>query len=94
MPHDARRPDLAAAYDASRRQPSQTPNAQACRRRRDKLRAEGLCIFCGGESAASLCARCQRKQGEQRREKCRRRRAELEGTPHALRKYTRRKGRK
>lgn len=71
--------------------PSQTRNAIACRRRREALRSAGLCIFCGRNPAASLCVECQRAQSEQRRERCRRRRAELEGTPHALRKYTRRK---
>jgi hypothetical protein len=78
------------AHDAAR-QPSQTRNAQACRRRREQLRASGLCIFCGRNPATSLCRPCRNEQNAKVRERYRARRLALEGTPHALRKYTRRK---
>jgi hypothetical protein len=51
--------------------PSQTRNAIACRKRRESLRAQGLCIFCGHHPATALCEECQRTQGEQRRAKYR-----------------------
>lgn len=49
-----------------------TPNALACRRRHDDLRAAGLCIFCGRHPATSLCGECRRRQSEQGRERYRR----------------------
>jgi hypothetical protein len=52
----------------TRQRPEQTPNARACERRRNALRAAGLCIFCGQHPATSLCRECQGRQGEQRRE--------------------------
>jgi hypothetical protein len=78
-------------YTATMREPSQTRNALACRRRREQLRASGLCIFCGHKPAPSLCDDCRGTQSEQSRERYKQRRAALEGTPHALRRYTRRK---
>jgi hypothetical protein len=70
------------------RAPSQTRNAQACRRRREKLRAEGLCIFCGHQRATALCEECQRTQGVQRRAKYRQ---AVESMGRTVRPY-RRKG--
>ncbi len=75
-------------YTAARREPSQTRNALACRRRREQLRASGLCVFCGHKPAASLCADCQGTQGEQRRESYR---EAVEATGRSVRPY-RRKG--
>lgn len=76
------------ASETAKRQPSQTRNALACKRRREQLRAARLCIFCGRNPAASLCARCQRTQGEQRRENYR---AAVEAEGRSVRPY-RRKG--
>lgn len=77
------------ARAAAKRAPSQTPNAKACRRRREQLRAAGLCVFCGHNPAASLCADCRRTQGEQRRESYR---AAVEVTGRSVRPYKRREG--
>jgi hypothetical protein len=48
-----------------------TRNAEACRRRREKLAAAGLCIFCGGGPGAPLCCSCRETQSEQTRERYR-----------------------
>jgi hypothetical protein len=56
------------ARDEQRARP--TRNAQACRRRRESLRADGLCIFCGDTPAAApspLCRDCRARQSEQAR---------------------------
>ena len=81
-----------SAYNEARasRAPSQTRNAVACRRRRERLRAAGLCIFCGQRPAIALCPECQRIQGEQRRAAYRR---AVESLGRRVRPYRRKGGR-
>lgn len=71
------------------RAPSQKRNSIACRRRREKLRAEGLCIFCGHNPATALCEECRSNQSEQRREAYR---AAVESTGRTVRPYRRKGG--
>lgn len=40
-------------------------NAEYCRVRREQLRANGLCTFCGKPSKNSLCESCRGRQSEQ-----------------------------
>jgi hypothetical protein len=72
------------------RAPSQTRNAQACRRRHDALRTAGLCIFCGQCPGAPLCRDCRQRQSEQRRESYRQ---AVESTGRTVRPYRRKGGR-
>ena len=78
-------------YQQSRaaRAPSQTRNAQACRRRHNALRAEGLCIFCGQRPGAPLCQECRQRQSEQRRESYR---LAVEEMGRTVRPYRRKRG--
>lgn len=57
---------------AARVKPQPTPNARACERRRNDLRARGLCIFCGHNPApVALCGECRRRQSDRWRERYR-----------------------
>ncbi|MBA3804107.1 MAG: hypothetical protein H0X14_00100 [Acidobacteria bacterium] len=78
------------AYQEGRtaRASSPTRNASACNKRREQLRAEGLCIFCGQSPATSLCDDCKRRQREQTAERYR---AAVEREGRRVRPY-RRKG--
>lgn len=75
------------AYAACQIKPS-TPNALACRRRQNALRAAGLCIFCGRRPATSLCTECRQQQSEQGRERYRR---QVEATGRTVRPYRRKR---
>jgi len=75
-----------AARESAQAAPSR--NALACRRKRERYRAAGLCVFCGERPAASLCEVCRRTQGEQRRELYRLRVEREEG--RRVRPYVRR----
>jgi hypothetical protein len=78
------------AHDAARQRPEPTRNARACRRRREQLRAAGLCVFCGRNRAASLCAECKARQSEQNRERYR---AAAERAGYGVRPYRRKAAR-
>ncbi len=80
----------AAPSETAYRQPSQTPNAKACRKRRERLRDAGLCYFCGIRPATSLCR--PRRIGQPARARYRARRESVRGTPDEPCEYTRREG--
>jgi hypothetical protein len=73
------------AHD-TRQRPDPTPNARACRRRCETLRAAGLCIFCGQNRAASLCGDCRTRQTDRWRERYR---EQVERTGRSVRPYRR-----
>jgi hypothetical protein len=80
------------ARDEQRARTTDNPNAQACRRRRDTLRAASLCIFCGhnpADSPSPLCRECRERQSAPARARY----LAARGTV-SVRRYTRRqKGR-
>jgi hypothetical protein len=56
------------ARDDTRAHLATDKNAQACRRRREQLRAASLCIFCGHEpnvAPSPLCRVCRERQSAQ-----------------------------
>ena len=78
------------ARDEHRARQSVNRNARACHARRTRLRAAGLCIFCGDEPAATpspLCAGCRAEQSAVARERYLALRAQT-----SVRRYRRRKG--
>ncbi len=76
-----------SAYRASLARGSQTTNARACRQRRAKLRAAGLCVFCGQRPALSLCPSCKSVQSTQRQARYK---ARVEASGRKVRRYRRR----
>ena len=60
------------AYRAAATRTPPTPNALACRRRREKARAAGLCIFAASHGPGDpLCRNCRDRQSVRLRERYR-----------------------
>lgn len=83
----------ARAWTQHHARPAHERNRTACRERRDRLRAAGLCVFCGHNPARSpspLCAGCRTRQADAARERYEAARALVGVRPYRRRKGVRR----